>query len=439
MNTSLTTLVEEMPLAHVVDSKFVDKVCAHCMISMWERDTQEKLSRCGRCKFTHYCNMKCQKKDWLTHKSECSYLSRVAPRIPESMPRLIGRIIMKLRRCGDKSPAFNGRVFASLKSHTVDIEKDEEKRNGFIAIIHVIKDYLPFDKMPSNTEIFDIFCKILINALVITDSCLNRIGLAVYLGLSALDHSCKPDAFIIFSGAKAILRSLNENITEYNDNLHIPYCDLLDLRSARCEALQKQHNFVCNCDICQDFDLDRQKSSVRCTKCTDGFCPYSPDDDHTVKRCKVCHEISVFNSDHVQKLYQQLTAPRPAEKNLNELIDLYHELEEVFSPYNVPLCKLAESIMISALNNEKYDEAVEYAEKTLLCYRTYYPKGHPSPSVRMFEYAKLLMLQHNRESLPVLRKALKMICESYGSESSFAFNAATLLSDLEKCVSTASS
>ncbi|OZC05696.1 hypothetical protein X798_07329, partial [Onchocerca flexuosa] len=148
--------------------------------------------------------------------------------------------------------------------------------------------------MPNSTEIFDIFCKILINALVITDSCLNRIGLALYLGLlpfdfsfrlSVLDHSCKPDAFIIFNGTKAVLRSLNKNITEYSDNLRIPYCDLLDLTSARCETLQKQHNFICNCEICQDFEMDRQKSSLRCTKCKDGFCPYSPEDDHAEVRC----------------------------------------------------------------------------------------------------------------------------------------------------------
>ncbi|CAG9533675.1 unnamed protein product [Cercopithifilaria johnstoni] len=439
MATSITTLVEEMPLAHVVDSKFVDKVCAHCMIPTWERDIEGKLSRCAHCKFTHYCNIKCQKKDWLIHKIECSYLSRVAPRVPESIPRLIGRIITTLQYCSVKNRAFNGRVFASLKSHVADIEKDEEKRNGFISIAHVIKDYLPLGEMPSSSELFDIFCKILINALVITDSCLNRIGLAVYLGLSALDHSCKPDAFIIFSGTKAILRSLNKNIKEYSDNLLIPYCDLMDLKSTRCETLQKQHNFTCNCEICQDFEIDRQKCSLRCSKCKDGFCPYSPEDDHAEARCKVCDRISVFNIDHLQKLYQQLTTHESAKKSLNELIDSYHEFEEVFSPYNVPLCKFAENIMIRAVNNEKYDEAVEYAEKTLLCYRTYYPKGHPSPSVRMFEYAKLLMLQCSQESLPVSRKAFKMICESYGSDSAFAFNAARLINDLEKNVAAASS
>ncbi|VDM99410.1 unnamed protein product, partial [Onchocerca ochengi] len=219
-----------------------------------------------------------------------------------------------------------------------------------------------------------------------------------------LDHSCKPDAFIIFNGTKAVLRSLNKNITEYSDNLRIPYCDLLDLRSARCETLQKQHNFVCSCELCQDFEMDRQKSSLRCTKCKDGFCPYNIEDGHAEVRCKVCGEISVFNFDYLQKLYQQLTVHGSSEKSVNELIDLYHKFEEVFSPYNVPLCKFAENVMIAAINNAKYDEAVEYAEKTLPCYRTYYPKGHPSLAVRMFEYAKLLMLQNNQESLPVLRK-----------------------------------
>lgn len=37
MTIHITTLVEEIPLAHVVDSEFVDKVCAHCMVPHWER------------------------------------------------------------------------------------------------------------------------------------------------------------------------------------------------------------------------------------------------------------------------------------------------------------------------------------------------------------------------------------------------------------------
>ncbi|EJW84127.1 hypothetical protein WUBG_04964 [Wuchereria bancrofti] len=282
--------------------------------------------------------------------------------------------------------------------------------------------------MPSSTEMFDIFCKIVINTVVITDSCLSRTGIGVYLGLSALDHSCKPDAFIIFNGTKAILRSLSKNITEYNNNLRIPYCDLLELTSTRCKYMQLQHNFICNCEICQNVELDRQKCSLRCTKCTDGFCPYSPEDEQAETRCKVCGEISLFNFDHLQKLYQQLTTDDSTEKNLNELIDLYCESEEVFSPYNVPLCKFAEKIMISAMKHHKYDEAA----------KTFYPKGLPPLPTRMLEYAKLLMLQHDEASFPILREALKMIRESYGSESNFALTTARLLDDLRKNLSVAS-
>ncbi|VIO89357.1 MYND finger family protein [Brugia malayi] len=435
---SITTLVEETPFAHVVDSNFADRVCAYCMIPVWERVNVTQLSRCARCKFTHYCNMKCQKKDWRIHKVECSYLSRVAPRVPEALSRLLGRIITTLRHCGDKNPAFNGRIFSSLESHILDIERNEEKRNGFMSIAYVIKDYLPSDEMPSSTEIFNIFCRIIINTMVITDSCLTRTGIGVYLGLSALDHSCKPDAFVIFSGTKAILRSLNKNIKEYNNNLRIPYCDLLELTSTRCKYLQLQHNFICNCEICQNVELDRQKYSLRCSECTDGFCPYSPDDEQAETRCKVCGEISVFNFDHLQKLYQQLTIDGSTEKDLNELIDLYHKSEEVFSPYNVLLCKFAEKIMISAMKHHKYDEAAKYAEKTLICYRTFYPKGLPPLPARMLEYAKLLMLQQDEAAFPILREALKMIRESYGSESNFALTTAKLLDDLRKNLSVTS-
>uniref|UniRef100_A0A183D7T6 Cytochrome P450 n=1 Tax=Gongylonema pulchrum TaxID=637853 RepID=A0A183D7T6_9BILA len=86
-------------------------------------------------------------------------LSRVAPRVPETIPRLIGRIITKLRRDGDTHAAFNGRLFSSLKSHVDDVEKDEKKRTGFAMIMHVMKDYFVPAKFPPKEEIFEIFCK----------------------------------------------------------------------------------------------------------------------------------------------------------------------------------------------------------------------------------------------------------------------------------------
>lgn len=37
--------------------------------------------------------------------------------------------------------------------------------------------------------------------------------------MSALDHSCDPDAIAIFNGAKAVLRSLKDGITSFSNDV----------------------------------------------------------------------------------------------------------------------------------------------------------------------------------------------------------------------------
>jgi SET domain-containing protein len=37
---------------------------------------QEKLHRCGQCKFAHYCDRTCQKDAWLNHKNECAAIKK---------------------------------------------------------------------------------------------------------------------------------------------------------------------------------------------------------------------------------------------------------------------------------------------------------------------------------------------------------------------------
>lgn len=424
--------MEEYPFAHVVDKECAKIVCSSCMQAAWERDAKVTLSRCAGCKFVHYCNSSCQKKDWPRHKMECTYLKNVSPLVPESIPRLMGRIIGRLQSIGDKEPAFNGRLFASLQTHATDVENDEDKLSGYIAIAHVIKNYLILSNNPPSNQIFEIFCKVLINAFVVTDACLREIGLAVYLGFSVLDHSCNPDAVIIFHGAKAILRSLKKDITVYSDKLRIPYCDVLDPGPTRRESLQKIYYFVCNCEFCQDPDIDREKWSLRCTKCDDGFCLYSPEDKNLEVQCRVCREKSVFEFYYVRRLYQRLNRPELWKKQLNDLIQFYDECQTVFSSYNVLLCKLAVDIMNVAWDSERYDKAVEYAEKTLLCYRKYYPKDHPSLSVRTFEYAKLLIQQQNDQCKPVIEQALKMIWESHGPESHLYVEAVKIANHLKQ-------
>ncbi|VDN04075.1 unnamed protein product [Thelazia callipaeda] len=426
--TATLLLIEEQPLAHVVESQFTSQICAYCMEPIWERICEDKLKRCSGCKFSHYCGLNCQKKDWPIHKKECSYLSRVAPLVPGSIPRLIGRIITTLKQNGDK-PSFNGRSFASLTTHAEDFKRDKKERSAFESIVHVIRHYFLPNQMPSKSELFDIFCKIVVNAFKITDSCLQEIGTGLYLGLSVLDHSCKPDAFVIFNGTKAALRSLRSN-TEYSDKLRISYIDISFPKCERQKNLESHYRFTCDCEVCQNIDLDRQKFSLRCKNCRDGYCPYNQKYVHSRTKlpCKVCGAKSYYDLDEIQDISEKFKSDEWSKKSLDEQMDLYCSLEKILSPFNIYLRKLAENIVSAAVEEEKYDVAIKYKEKTLLSFITFFPENYPCLSVWMFSYAKLLNLEKSEKYFGVLRKAFQMICKSYGSESKFASVAAQVMS-----------
>lgn len=51
-------------------SSLVNVVCHTCF------KRQEKLHRCGQCRFAHYCDRTCQKDAWLNHKNECMAIKR---------------------------------------------------------------------------------------------------------------------------------------------------------------------------------------------------------------------------------------------------------------------------------------------------------------------------------------------------------------------------
>lgn len=47
-------------------SPSVKKCCGHC------RNNKDEMKQCTRCKSIYYCDVTCQKADWLNHKKVCS-------------------------------------------------------------------------------------------------------------------------------------------------------------------------------------------------------------------------------------------------------------------------------------------------------------------------------------------------------------------------------
>ena len=232
------------PFAHVVSSAFKERICDFCLVS----SSPEKLfKKCSACKLTYFCTVTCQKKAWATyHRDECLYLRKVTPKIPTDTVRLIARVIFKLRQGGrmDRAQLPDGsqRYFEDLMSHQKNIVKDEHRIEAFLSFFAVLQECLGVDNLPPKSEILDIYGRILINSFNLMNDDYQSVGIGLYLApsmigmivvfmffsiiqISVPDHSCSPNATVVFDGSTLLLRTI-EAVESFAD-IRISYTNLL--------------------------------------------------------------------------------------------------------------------------------------------------------------------------------------------------------------------
>lgn len=78
----------------------------------------------------------------------------------------------------------------------------------FTSLCGVLLEFLGETLMPNTAELMGIYGRTCINSFNILDVNMNSIGVGVYLGASVIDHSCKPNAVVIFEGTTIIVRTL---------------------------------------------------------------------------------------------------------------------------------------------------------------------------------------------------------------------------------------
>ena len=89
------------------------------------------------------------------------------------------------------------RYIDNLLTHKEEIIDDSKRAKGLEIVYSELQQCLG-DKVPSQSDVIDIYGKVVINSFTITNNSLNPIGQGVYLGASVLDHSCAPNAIWYF-------------------------------------------------------------------------------------------------------------------------------------------------------------------------------------------------------------------------------------------------
>ncbi|XP_077136368.1 histone-lysine N-methyltransferase SMYD1 isoform X2 [Ranitomeya variabilis] len=342
----------EPAYAAVVFDNLTHCVCHSCF------KRQEKLQRCGQCKFAHYCDRTCQKDSWVNHKHECAAIKKLG-KTPNDNIRLAARIIWRIEREG--SGLTEGCLVSvdELQNHIDDF--DSEEKNGLMEDVQTFLDYWPNqDKQYSMQYVSHIFGVISCNGFTLSDQRgLQAVGVGIFPNLCLVNHNCWPNCTVIFNNGKIELRALGK--INKGEELSVSYVDFLNLSEERRKQLKKQYYFDCTCEHCTKGTKDDLLLAIK-----DG-------DDKPAEN--VVKEVVQFSKNTLEKIDKAR-----AEGSYHEVVKLCREClkrqEPVLADTNIYMLQIL-SIVSEVLSYlQMFEEAAENAKKMVDGYlKIYHPNN----------------------------------------------------------------
>ncbi|KAM9061688.1 histone-lysine N-methyltransferase SMYD1 isoform X1 [Sarcophilus harrisii] len=347
----------------VVFDSFTQVVCHTCF------KRQEKLQRCGQCKFAHYCDRTCQKDAWLNHKNECAAIKKHG-KPPSENIRLAARIMWRIEREGTGLTEGCLVSVDDLQNH-VDNFGEEEQKDLRMDVDSFLNFWPPQSQQFSMQYISHIFGVINCNAFTLSDQRgLQAVGVGIFPNLCLVNHDCWPNCTVIFNNGnheavksmfhtqmRIELRALGK-ISE-GEELTVSYIDFLNISQERKKQLKKQYYFDCTCEHCEKGIKDDLFLAVKEDP--------KPSQD-------VVKEVTQFSKDTLEKIDKARS-----EGLYHEVVKLCREClqkqEPVLADTNIHVLRIL-SIASEVLSYlQSFQEASDYAKRMVDGYMKLY---HPN-------------------------------------------------------------
>ncbi|XP_018051655.1 PREDICTED: histone-lysine N-methyltransferase SMYD3 isoform X1 [Atta colombica] len=408
-----TTILYGKPFAYVVRSVVRDERCDHCLRS-------GKLLKCSSCQYVYYCDRNCQKESWPIHKTECTRLKKVSPKVLPDAARLMARIILKLNQGGAEEVGYytekNFRRFKDLMSHYSDIKVDVKRMEHFTMLYGVLSQFLDETFMPNIAELMGIYGRICTNSFNILDINMNTIGVGIYLGASVIDHSCKPNAVVVFEGTTIIVRTLTDLSSLDWSQIRISYVDLLNSNKDRREELHSSYYFWCDCERCKKEEPMAEVAACPNLSC-DSPCSIEADE------CEKCNtEISVEFKETFREVVD-FTAHHLEKMKTMAYLDVskicLKKQKGIMHKFNIQHVRTLEMAHIAAMNLKCWEDAEFYGKELVPGYLLYYGEIHPLTGLLYLTIGKIqLHLEKPKEALQALTKANTVLTITHGDKHS---------------------
>jgi hypothetical protein len=290
----------------------------------------------------------------------------------------------------------------------------------------------------------------MINSITLVSATFDQLGMTFDPTLALLNHSCNPNAAIVFERNFACVRSIRD--IGPNEQVTISYVDNTFKRATRRRQLRDQYFFQCRCIGCEPLDSKFSgRDSWICEKQTCKALIPEPLLTGTFT-CPQCHTEQSTSLDNLRSLdTKALTvlesiSNSTANSNLlmnNILLPTLASLTTCPSwpPIRQPSPALRRQIYQLALDSGNYEAAYHHSNtlSTPPLSNLHPEPFHPLRTVQLFTTASLIALLATQEnSVDYLKRAWELLKEtwnlckgSHGENSEFAKRVAAKRGEVE--------
>lgn len=429
--TAGTTLVT-VEAVSVLNTTQLGVRCHYCYARR-----EQGLLRCSRCRFARYCDATCQVAGWkfARHRDECEALQRwyagadALPdldRDPGPSVRMLAQLLWLRRRHG---PAWWA-PFAAMQSHRQDVSATQRDEAAQVAVrlakfVGTEADLRALG-IDSAKTLLELVCQYQTNAFTLTDAQLDPIGAALDPTVALLNHSCAPNAVVVFSSTTKHTRCPMEVVAlrdlAEGEPVYTSYVDLAAPLSVRQQTLQERYYFTCACRLCTRSHWVDPRTARWCARpgCHGWVAPAArprcgqcraSEPDTAAREALVAEALELVPKIH-RGMHTQLDEPLIA-----QLRAMLPRVSAVVPPSNYAMWTLVHAAHVLAIERCDWDEAAQLT--MLLCAgmqargardepSSLYPAGHPQRAVLLATLGRLLLQEAPSTPLPLLARTVPM-------------------------------
>ncbi|KAL6909510.1 hypothetical protein ACP4OV_001791 [Aristida adscensionis] len=280
----------------------------------------------------------------------------------------------------------NYNLVDALESHISEV--DEKQLVLYAQMANLVHLILPSFELDLK-EIAHNFSKFACNAHTICDPELRPLGTGLYPVISIINHSCVPNAVLIFDGRTAYVRALQP--IGKDEEVSISYIETAAVTKKRQNDL-KQYFFTCTCPRCVKYsEEDTLLEGYRCKNqsCNGYLLPASGEKAYKCQKCSVSRD-----EEEIEKMRSEIaTLSDKASSFLSSGSPIYKIIEQLerklYHAYSVTLLHTRETLLKIYMELQDWQTALMYCRLTIPVYERVYPPFHPMIGLQFYTCGKL--------------------------------------------------